>query len=103
MFATRIIPLLAVLTLQLPAASAQSVSGVNVQAALADPKVKAAMSACEGDRSKLCGTVIPGGGRIIKCLASQEDKVTPACKTAIYEARDSLVAGGVIDPSQLKK
>jgi hypothetical protein len=78
------------------AASAQSVQGVDVQKALANPEVQAAISACSGDRSKLCASIVPGGGRIIKCLASQADKVSPPCKSAIYAAQDSLAKAGIV-------
>ncbi|MDC7786220.1 cysteine rich repeat-containing protein [Rhodoplanes sp. TEM] len=39
--------------------------------------------ACKGDYQRLCQGVQPGGGRIIKCLQDQGDKLTPACKTAL--------------------
>lgn len=40
---------------------------------------------CEGDIKKLCANVEVGEGRILECLGSQEESVSPACKTAIAE------------------
>lgn len=37
-------------------------------------------SACKEDVAKLCKWVVPGGGRIIKCLFKNEDKLSEACK-----------------------
>ncbi|RAI38499.1 cysteine rich repeat-containing protein [Rhodoplanes roseus] len=39
--------------------------------------------ACKADYQRLCNGVQPGGGRIVKCLQDQSDKLTPACKTAL--------------------
>lgn len=43
-------------------------------------------SACMGDYEKFCKGVTPGGGRIIACLAKENDKLTPACKKVLAEA-----------------
>lgn len=43
-------------------------------------------SACIGDYEKFCKGVTPGGGRIIACLAKENDKLTPACKKVLAEA-----------------
>jgi len=42
-------------------------------------------AACGGDFRKLCPGVMPGGGRILDCLAKQKDKLSPACKKVIEE------------------
>jgi hypothetical protein len=71
---------------------------VNLSAAADDPMVKAAMSACSDDRARLCAYVIPGSGRIVRCLVAEPAKLSPTCKTAMLKARDSLVASGLLAP-----
>lgn len=38
---------------------------------------------CKDDRKKFCKAVIPGEGRIIKCLKEKEAELSPACKEVI--------------------
>jgi len=40
-------------------------------------------SACKADFEKLCAGVAPGGGRIIKCLQENADKLSAPCKSAL--------------------
>jgi hypothetical protein len=40
-------------------------------------------SACGGDVRALCGSVAPGGGRILQCLATQAASLSPACKDVL--------------------
>jgi cysteine rich repeat protein len=40
-------------------------------------------TACQGDYSKFCKGVAPGGGRIIACLNKQGDKVSEACRKVL--------------------
>jgi hypothetical protein len=42
--------------------------------------------ACKGDYEKYCKSVVPGGGRIIACLAKESDKLAPACKKVLEAA-----------------
>jgi hypothetical protein len=42
-------------------------------------------SACGGDVRALCGGVAPGGGRIVRCLASQAASISPACKDVLMQ------------------
>jgi hypothetical protein len=72
---------------------------VDIQAAMRQPAVQAAMRACAADRDRLCASVIPGSGRIVRCLASQPAQLTPSCKTAMEQARDNLVAAGIVSAS----
>lgn len=39
-------------------------------------------SACKTDVDKLCSDVTPGEGRIVSCLRSKEDRLSPSCKKA---------------------
>ncbi|TYR40258.1 hypothetical protein FY050_18485 [Phyllobacterium endophyticum] len=40
-------------------------------------------TACMADFEKYCAGVIPGGGRVIECLAKQVDKLTPECRKVV--------------------
>ncbi len=52
-------------------------------AAIAEDEEAEARAACASDYQKLCADVIPGGGRIQRCLESNMDKLDAACKTFI--------------------
>ncbi len=54
--------------------------------AMAQEMTAAQRDACKGDYQKFCKGTVPGGGRIIACLAKQSDKLTPACKNVLAEA-----------------
>lgn len=56
------------------------------QAAFAQELTAAQRDACMGDYQKYCKSVVPGGGRIIACLAKESDKLTPACKKVLEAA-----------------
>jgi hypothetical protein len=55
-------------------------------AAFAQELTAAQRDACMGDYEKYCKSVVPGGGRIIACLAKESDKLTSACKKVLAEA-----------------
>lgn len=56
-------------------------------AALAhNPAVQSAISACSDDRWKFCGGVLPGGGRILRCLAANSEHISTGCRSAIDTA-----------------
>jgi hypothetical protein len=40
-------------------------------------------AACGADVKKFCSNVTPGGGRLIKCLSEQKDKVSAACRKSL--------------------
>ncbi len=43
-------------------------------------RLEEAKQACAPDIGKFCPDVVPGGGRLIKCLAPHLEELTPACK-----------------------
>lgn len=56
----------------------------------ATPEMRAAFwgaaAACSADRYRFCGGVAAGGGRIARCLAANEDRLTRDCRIAMHEA-----------------
>ena len=55
-------------------------------AAFAQELTSAQRDACMGDYEKYCKSVVPGGGRIVACLAKESDKLAPACKKVLEAA-----------------
>lgn len=43
-------------------------------------------TACKDDYEKYCSNVMPGGGRILACLAKESANLTPACRAALSAA-----------------
>jgi hypothetical protein len=58
------------------------------------PEFRAAMSACMSDSARLCSNVVPGQGRIIRCLAQRPDQLSTACSAAMQKASDALISAG---------
>jgi hypothetical protein len=59
----------------------------------------ALMLICRGDYDRLCGGVMPGGGRILACLQGHADQLGSACGQALPRAqslRDSAVEAGMM-------
>ena len=54
--------------------------------AIAQELTAAQRDACMGDYEKFCKGVMPGGGRIIACLAKENDKLALACKKVLAAA-----------------
>lgn len=55
--------------------------------ALAQDQRAVLRTACKSDYDRLCSGVTPGGGRIVKCLRDNGDKLTQACKTALDQTK----------------
>lgn len=55
-----------------------------------NPAVRAAAAACSVDIQKFCPTVLPGGGRIVRCLVANRDGVSEVCRAAILTAKSAL-------------
>jgi hypothetical protein len=45
----------------------------------------AVRQACEADYHRLCATVAPGGGRILKCLHDRDKELAPECRAALQQ------------------
>lgn len=73
-------------------------------AALArNPAINAAAVACSDDRWRLCPAVMPGGGRIVRCLVASSDNLSSVCRSAMIEARKSIAAARGADLPQSAK
>jgi hypothetical protein len=59
------------------------------------PEMRAAINACMADQERLCFDIVPGNGRIVRCLAAQGDRLSVACATALQKASEALIAAGV--------
>ena len=50
------------------------------------------LNLCSRDIKAWCGTVTPGQGRLLACLAAHEDKLSPGCASALYVGPEPLQA-----------
>jgi hypothetical protein len=48
--------------------------------------IRAAAQACRPDIERYCAGVLPGGGRIISCLAGNRDRLSPPCEDVLRRA-----------------
>jgi hypothetical protein len=46
-------------------------------------------AACKPDYESFCKGVAPGGGRVLACLSKVNDKLSPACKKVVADAKKS--------------
>ena len=68
------------------------------------PEMRAAINACMADQSRLCPDVVPGNGRIVRCLAAQGGRLSVTCASAMQKASDALIAAGVtINPGLISQ
>jgi hypothetical protein len=58
----------------------------------APPAPRSLPQACAADYQTLCAGVQPGGGRIRACFRANADKISPACKQALKDARAARAA-----------
>jgi hypothetical protein len=54
------------------------------------PAVRAAAQACAPDIARFCPNVMPGGGRIVRCLIGNASALNPPCRTAMLNARSAV-------------
>lgn len=50
------------------------------------PSPRTAWTACAPDVHRYCPNVLPGGGRILSCLAGNKDRLNPRCRDALLRA-----------------
>ena len=60
-----------------------------IQALAHNPNARAAMTACKSDRTRLCGSVTPGGGRILQCFSEKAESLSQPCRDAIISVSNS--------------
>jgi hypothetical protein len=74
-----------VMALSATPASAQTISAQDIT-----PEMRAAFEEalpyCEADAAKFCSSVVPGGGRIAKCMLEHLEDLSPICQEKIQEA-----------------
>jgi hypothetical protein len=54
-----------------------------------DRRPEPAWLACQPDVRRYCPNVLPGGGRVLSCLAGNKDRLTHACRDALIRVWSS--------------
>lgn len=68
-------------------AFAAAVALAAVSAATAQEFSAEQRAACKSDYDQFCKGTMPGGGRVLACLAKNNDKLSGACKKVVAEAK----------------
>jgi len=70
-------------------ANAQSALAQKVEARLT-AAVQKVQDACSNELTQYCKSVTPGEGRVLFCMMAHEDKISPKCDLALYEASRNM-------------
>jgi hypothetical protein len=88
---TRFFPLVLLIFIALAgSAFAQAIPKPPLAAPALVQEVSAARDACRHDARRLCRFVLPGGGRIVRCLGAQMDVLSPGCYDAMASLREAI-------------
>jgi len=67
--------------------TALAFGALTLAAAQAQDFTAAQRAACKGDYEAFCKGTMPGGGRVLACLAKHDGKLSAACKKVVAEAK----------------
>lgn len=68
-------------------AFAVAVALTTISAASAQDFSAEQRAACKTDYDQFCKGIMPGGGRVLACLAKNNDKLSAACKKVVADAK----------------
>ena len=57
--------------------------GMLIATSAAHAQTAAEQAACKADYEKFCASVMPGGGRIVKCLNEHLAELSPQCQQVV--------------------
>lgn len=70
--------------------TALAVSAQQLPSEANNPAVKAAQAACSADIQKFCPNVVPGEGRIVRCLVANADQLSTPCRSSMLVAKSAI-------------